>query len=75
MSFKAIFKELNGTTGVDLLTEKNVLVYSQCIWGWVVGRGAGSNLKTHTEGYGLIFKEVKQIVKIEEIIKFSPSSL
>ena len=55
--------------------QKNVLAYSQCIWGWAGGGGqCGSNLKRHTEGYGLTFKEDKQIAKIEGIIYFSPSS-
>ena len=53
MSVNAIFIELKGTIGVGLLTKKNVLSYSQCIWGWAGGGGGqcGSNLKRHTEGY------------------------
>lgn len=41
MSVNAIFIELKGTIGVGLLTKKNVLSYSQCIWGWA-GGGGGS---------------------------------
>ena len=40
MSVNAIFIELKGTIGVGLLTKKNVLSYSQCIWGWARAGGA-----------------------------------
>ena len=51
--------------------KKNVLAYSSVYLGMVQ---CGSNLKRHTEGYGLTFKEGRQIAKIEGIIFFSPSS-
>ena len=75
MSVKAIFKELKGTIGVGLLTKKCVSVQPVYLgMGWGRGGQCGSNLKRHTEGYGLTFKEGKQIAKIEGIIYFSPSS-
>ena len=75
MSVKAIFKELKGTIGVGLLTKK-MCYRTASVFGDGLGEGGqcGSNLKRHTEGYGLTFKEGEQIAKIEGIIYFSPSS-
>ena len=76
MSVKAMFKELKGTIGVGFWPKKCVSVQPVYLgMGWGRGGGqCGSNLKRHTEGYGLTFKEGKQIAKIEGIIYFSPSS-
>ena len=62
MSVNAIFIELKGTIGVGLLTKKNVLAYSQCIWGWAGGGGAVwfKSKETYWRVYGLTFKKANK---------------
>ena len=62
MSVNAIFIELKGTIGVGLLTNKNVLAYSQCIWGWAGGGGAVwfKSKETYWRVYGLTFKKANK---------------